>query len=82
MAEAASLVAVELAPCRFEMPEGGGVCIDAGTTLTSPPLSLSMLSTELKSVVTIESCPEDEESNFDDSTGGKTISGFGETWCT
>jgi hypothetical protein len=78
MAKAESFLARELAPCCFELRDGGGVCVNPGSELPSLFLPFPILPPVFKSVVPVESCAGDEESCLDDSTGGNARSGLEE----
>jgi hypothetical protein len=78
MAETDSVLAWAPAPCRFELRDGGGVCIEPGSSLPSLIPPAKMLSSVFRDVAPTESRFTDEESCRDDSTGGKTRWGFGE----
>ena len=78
MVETDSVLAWAPAPCRFELRDGGGVCIEPWSSLPSLILLAKTLSSVFRDVAPNETCSTDEESCRDDSTGGKTRRGFGE----
>jgi hypothetical protein len=82
MAKTDSVLAWAPAPCRFELWDGGGVCIEPGSSLPSLILPAKMVSSVFRDIAPTESRSTDEESCRDDSTGGKARSGFRERWCT
>lgn len=78
MAEAESLLTCELNPCRLELRDGGGVCIDPELSPRGLFLPVTKLPSVCESVVLVDSRASDEESCLDDSTGGNVRTGSGE----